>query len=281
MYSLTQGTIITGVRSDKYPDTRCNGIVISARCDLENCKISKIYYLIAIPSDDWLLSNEGFDVVLSQRRNELENTVQTRLTGSGLDWSSLKNFSVEDFSTVIHDGEVGLKKGADRVLECFRTFKQYTSECLAQEEKKSILHDEMKSVSETLLKIANGQMMHFIYVPENAYIKNGSIDKGLIIDLQELEYISIHDAERLANYEMDIQSKELSEEEKQYYNNCFFLLDSPSYAMPEYDIDSPWIEHIMQRFSNAFIRIGVEGPQKKDVQAMVNRVSKQDVEVSQ
>lgn len=46
MYSLTQGTIITGVRSDKYSNIRCNGVVISARCDLANCKISKIYYLI-------------------------------------------------------------------------------------------------------------------------------------------------------------------------------------------------------------------------------------------
>ena len=43
MYSLTQGTIITGVRSDKYSNIRCNGVVISARCDLANCKISKIY----------------------------------------------------------------------------------------------------------------------------------------------------------------------------------------------------------------------------------------------
>ena len=73
MYSLTQGTIITGVRSDKYSNIRCNGVVISARCDLANCKISKIYYLIAVPSDDWLLSDEGFNIVLSQRQNDLED----------------------------------------------------------------------------------------------------------------------------------------------------------------------------------------------------------------
>lgn len=100
MYSLTQGTIITGVRSDKYSNIRCNGVVISARCDLANCKISKIYYLIAVPSDDWLLSDEGFNIVLSQRQNDLEDKLQTKLGGSGLDWSTLKSFSVEEFSTV-------------------------------------------------------------------------------------------------------------------------------------------------------------------------------------
>lgn len=101
MYSLTQGTIITGVRSDKYSNIRCNGVVISARCDLANCKISKIYYLIAVPSDDWLLSDEGFNIVLSQRQNDLEDKLQTKLGGSGLDWSTLKSFSVEEFSIQI------------------------------------------------------------------------------------------------------------------------------------------------------------------------------------
>lgn len=280
MYSLTQGTIITGVRSDKYSNIRRNGVVISARCDLANCKISKIYYLIAVPSDDWLLSDEGFNIVLSQRQNDLEDKLQTKLGGSGLDWSTLKSFSVEEFSTVIHDQEVGLKKDTDKVLEVFRTFKNYTSKYLELGDKKAILQNESKSVASSLLKIANGQMMHYIYVPENAYIKDGSIDRGLIIDLQELEYISIRDAERLVNCEIDIQSKDLSEVDKQRYNNCFFLMDWPGYAMAEYDIASPWTEYIMQRFSNAFIRIGVDGPQKEDVQSMVSRVSKQDTEVS-
>ena len=280
MYSLTQGTIITGVRSDKNSNIRCNGVVISARCDLANCKISKIYYLIAVPSDDWLLSDVGFNIVLSQRQNDLEDKLQTKLGGSGLDWSTLKSFSVEEFSTVIHDQEVGLKKDTDKVLEVFRTFKNYTSKYLELGDKKAILQNESKSVASSLLKIANGQMMHYIYVPENAYIKDGSIDRGLIIDLQELEYISIRDAERLVNCEIDIQSKDLSEVDKQRYNNCFFLMDWPGYAMAEYDIASPWTEYIMQRFSNAFIRIGVDGPQKEDVQSMVSRVSKQDTEVS-
>lgn len=179
MYSLTQGTIITGVRSDKYSNIRCNGVVISARCDLANCKISKIYYLIAVPSDDWLLSDEGFNIVLSQRQNDLEDKLQTKLGGSGLDWSTLKSFSVEEFSTVIHDQEVGLKKDTDKVLEVFRTFKNYTSKYLELGDKKAILQNESKSVASSLLKIANGQMMHYIYVPENAYIKDGSIDRGL------------------------------------------------------------------------------------------------------
>lgn len=276
MYLLTQGTIISGVRSNKYLDTKCYGIVISARCDLANCKISKIYYLIAVSSDDWLLSDEGFNTVLSQRSNELESQLQNKLNMNGLDWASLKNFSVEEFATVVHDSEVGLKKDANKCLASFETFKQYTSGCLKRAEKQEVLSKEMKNISSYLLSIANGQMIHFIYIPESAYLKDGSIDKGLIIDLQELEYISIADAEKLANFEIDVKNKLLTEEEKEHHNNRFFLFDSPGFAIAEWDIKSPWIEYLMQRFSNAFIRIGVDSPQKESIQTMITRVSKQN-----
>ena len=36
---FTQGTIISGIRSKKYPEIICNAIIISARCDLVNCKV--------------------------------------------------------------------------------------------------------------------------------------------------------------------------------------------------------------------------------------------------
>lgn len=75
--------------------------------------------MIAVPSDDWLLSDEGFNIVLSQRQNDLEDKLQTKLGGSGLDWSTLKSFSVEEFSTVIHDQEVGLKKIQIKCLKFF------------------------------------------------------------------------------------------------------------------------------------------------------------------
>jgi len=73
---------------------------------------------------------------------------------------------------------------------------------------------------------------------------------------------------------MDIQSRDLSEKDIQNYNVQFFLKDPPGYALAEFDISHPWIEYLMQRFSNAFIRIGVDGPQKEHIQIMLDRVCK-------
>ena len=45
--NLTQGTVITSIRSQKYKNQSCYGIIISARCDIANNKISKIYIHIS------------------------------------------------------------------------------------------------------------------------------------------------------------------------------------------------------------------------------------------
>jgi len=127
-----------------------------------------------------------------------------------------------------------------------------------------------------LLKIANGTVMHYAFIPEDAYLKNSCIHKGLIVDLQELEYISLEVAEVLSKCEMDIENINLSKKNIETYNNQFCLKDPPGYALAECDIYPPWIEYLMQRFSNAFIRIGVDGPQKEHIQIMLDRVCKID-----
>lgn len=51
---VTQGTILCSIRSDKYPTTRCYGIIISAMCDIAQGKVDKIYLLTAIDAKEWI-----------------------------------------------------------------------------------------------------------------------------------------------------------------------------------------------------------------------------------
>ena len=70
---ITQGSIITGVRSAQYQGESCCAVVITARCDLANCKIDKVYYLIALPIDDWFFSETGSSVLLHSYKLNLVN----------------------------------------------------------------------------------------------------------------------------------------------------------------------------------------------------------------
>ncbi len=272
MYNLTQGTIISGLRSRKYPGTVCNGIVISARCDLANCKIHNVYYLIAIPVDDWLVSDDGFLTALSTRINNLENTIETKIQNESLDWESMKGFTPEEFEVVLNAQCPNMKsKNRTELINDFKTYTQYRTSGLPVEVKKEILSNEKKSVSSFLLGIANGQTTHYAFVPESAYRDNKYVDNGLVVDLQELDRIDAQSIDIVCGYKMDSQNPLLSRAQIELYNNQFFLCDNPGYAVPDCDIKSPWIEYLMQRFSNSFIRIGVDGPQKADVQNLVDR----------
>lgn len=53
---LTQGSIINNLRILKYPDDPFYGVIITARCDIANCKVSRFYYLLATPVEDWIMT---------------------------------------------------------------------------------------------------------------------------------------------------------------------------------------------------------------------------------
>ena len=64
MSSITQGTVVSGKRSEKYEGIPCLGIIINARCDLAQGKVNKIYYLIAISLEEWMFSSIGFSKIV-------------------------------------------------------------------------------------------------------------------------------------------------------------------------------------------------------------------------
>lgn len=53
MDELNQGSVLYGLRSDRYPGIPCYGIVITASCDIANSKVSKIYCLIGVDAKQW------------------------------------------------------------------------------------------------------------------------------------------------------------------------------------------------------------------------------------
>lgn len=146
MYELTQGTIISGIRAEKYQETLCNAVVVSARCDIAQRKISHIYYVVAMDIRDWMLSNEGFHTVLAKRIKELEGKLSQKLSNVGLDWETLQTFSEADFKTVLFDKEVGLGKNAATCLEQYFSYKKYQEFGLSIDVRKSILAKEKNRI---------------------------------------------------------------------------------------------------------------------------------------
>lgn len=271
--SLTQGTIITSLRSNQYPDNYCYGIVISARCDLANDKINKIFYLEAIKLEDWILSKKGFNIlvndVIKKDVTKLENILQR----NGLNWETIKNFSIDEFDSVI-DSEFSIKQQKENndIKKLFRKYKKYTNASVSLCERKNLLSENRKIVTKIISNISNGQYTHFIYIPSDALDFAKNLKNGLIVDLQEVDYLNLETAKDLINYSIDSKSSDLSDEKKEHYNKKFFLSEKPGYSIMLGNIKSPWIEYLMQHFSNVFIRIGINNPSKEDINQLVTKI---------
>lgn len=95
---IEQGTIIYGVKSNKYPESKCYSIIISARCDVFNGKIDKVYCLTALDVGEWLCTKKGFDIVYYK---DFLDRINQLLSGKKINASVLKDFSEDERNRLI------------------------------------------------------------------------------------------------------------------------------------------------------------------------------------
>lgn len=79
MNHLTQGTVVYGMRSDKYPEIASYAIIISARCDIANDKIDKLYYLSAVNVRDWFCTGHGFKTAYGETIKNMKKTFKSEI----------------------------------------------------------------------------------------------------------------------------------------------------------------------------------------------------------
>lgn len=262
MQTLDQGTVIYGIRSEKYPEVRCYGIIVSARCDVANCKVRRLYYVIGVDVNDWIVTEEGFSHVLDSKLKEVERKIYEAVRKAGLDPDTLLCFDEESVKKVLAvetDAQT-----AETILRLHYDYSEYFTKDLKK--RRELIKANLKSVRAQLKEINKGKQVHLYYLPQAAYMDTKEMLKGLIIDLQELEAIPIADADALEKGLIDRKLRGFGKLE--YYNRFCWLDKDDDFTAIDCQIKSPWCEHLMQRFSNSFIRIGLDGPSDKDFDKM-------------
>lgn len=264
MQAFDQGTIIYGLRSEKYPDQACYGVVISARCDIANCKIRRLYYLIAVEVTEWLVSDEGFEMAIGSSRNGARNSFCQAAENQGLNWRDLLSFDPEQVRSVIQAEIKG--KQSTTLLEKYQRYCAY--QCADKSERRKKLKEEKGKIRDFLKAVNSGDYTHLYYLPEVAYRDNGIKSKGLIVDLQKIEAISIADMQAICDNKVD--SLILDANSAEHYSHFCWIEDKDCYTGLDGLISSPWCEHLMQRFANSFVRIGIDGATPEDFGQLVS-----------
>ena len=269
MGEITQGSIICGVRSNLYPNENCCAIIISARCDLAQKKTEKVFYLEALPLNRWLISKKGIGTLSIATKNNKRNSLKNYCDKAGLDVDTLLSFSEEDARLVILDPDLHLsKKDRDGLMEGYQECK-YISELNKGVDALSWLLGKDKGVKKRIKEIIDGNNLHLCFIPEDAYKKNGCLNDGFIIDLQQIDCFTVEEIEMIEKCQID--SKTLNNEDATRYDAKFCLSMEPGYAIAIECITSPWIEYVMQKFSNSFIRIGVDNMQDKHIEQFLSK----------
>ena len=167
--SLTQGTVFSGLRSNKYYGIYCYGIVITARCDLANKKVDKIFFLTAVPYRQWLLSRFGAKVVLKTVLNDAETFLNCELKKYGLQWDILKSFTNEEFNKVIVEKEIGIStKEQGKLIKKFEKYCQI-KQSLKYGDVRGLLKDNYSGVKGQFQEIISGKNTQFTFLPMGAF----------------------------------------------------------------------------------------------------------------
>lgn len=162
MESLDQGSLIYSIRSKKYSNLHCFGIIITASCDIAQNKVSKIYYLTAVNVTDWLCIDEVFLGLFKSQINNKRNNFFDSAAKNRLNANLLESFTYEEAVCVI-ESEVKNTKSRIQLLKQYDTFYKYCKNEYTLQDKKEIIHEDHVMVEEYIKKSAKEILIIFIF----------------------------------------------------------------------------------------------------------------------
>ena len=292
---LDQGTILTRIRSEKYPGINCYGILITASCDIARRKVQKYYYITALDAKQWLTSEPGFRESFGQVIKTLSEQLEAH-SKEFLDPKTLMGFSVEAAKNAIEqakppESDKKKYKKLKKLLEVYENYSKYEHFNMTVEDRcAAIRHCEgtrklFDMVTTVLNEIGQGRRFHYYYLPIKAYSDCDESSEGLIADFQELGFLYLQDLERIKSPGFDpysLNSEHMEEigyspDDYARYNKIFYMDDTNEEA-PDNNVNvagkirSPWREHFMQRLSFSFSRIGLDDIKNEDFQDLLHSV---------
>lgn len=273
---ITQGSIITNLRSQKYKSARCYGIVISARCDLAQNKIDCVHLITALPLSSWIETAIFQKALSSEIRSQLK-IIEKWAQSVGQDIEALIELGPEKVVMNIKACETSdLSTKAIEACELWRKYVQYKSSDVAISEVVSFLNDKGKSVRVNMLnELFEGNLTNYCFVPHGAYLESKNVRDGLVADFKDIISLSYKQIKDIQQGDYDYL-RILGTPQLEELNQQFYLESSNDAVENKFEIKSPWIERLMQNFAFSFIRVGVDTITKDDEKKLSKQILKEN-----
>ncbi|MCW9438303.1 hypothetical protein ORL38_14825 [Klebsiella oxytoca] len=236
--TLTQGTIFNCSYSASYPNNETLGLVITARCDIANKEKVKFYNFIpAVPFSIWR-DKELQPIVKKQVFNNLKKQFFELLKKASFSELNVATYGYHRINAVIKEKKLLNNKELVR-LDLLQTKINCLDENLAYE--KIIIHfrDECEKALKEIIENKN---------PDYFFIDNVDGYNSVIVNLREIYELDISIADKIPNgIELD-NGESYAGLNMNVANKLCSIIGQ---------LKSPFIELLMQRFTNNFVRVGV------------------------
>ncbi|WP_444993895.1 hypothetical protein [Aliikangiella sp. IMCC44359] len=251
--SITQGSIFNHAVNEDYNDKDDLGLVISARCDVANKKSEKFSYLPVVNLKKFVFSVVAPKLLREQANNEL-NKIQSLVLNADGDPEVVELYGIETAIKTVIENEKNKNK-ALAALENIDKIESLLKMNWNELEQLGLDVIPNKSFEKEIKNLSQNKTEGYFLIDQvKDFNDNNKVLGPHVVFLREIHHIKASICEELKtgllhdsflNDSSVTKSLQL-EQEQMSYVLC--------------NIRSPYIELIMQRFSNLFCRIGVKDP---------------------
>lgn len=231
-YNLTQGIVFNAVPFQTYSGY---GAVVTAACDLANCKSRHVHYVAISPAKKFFCENFCKSLI----RDRLDLLCQN----NGFDLEFIKMCITYGLSF-----EAGKIK--DDIELLLITYTNCQGSCLA----KGLIE---KSATSKISEIISDKIAHLYYFQDIGLGDNS----GYIADFHDIRHLHIDIAKQIVDGVFE------NTEIINYKGSGLSSFDGS--IIPIGIMPSPLREHFMQRFSHSFVRIGLPDIDKNAAERLV------------
>ena len=263
---MTQGSIINGCVADAFPGEEVFGLIITPRCDISHDgKVDSVHYLPVVPFERW------FEVIAKPKIKEtwkkdlysqLNNKFKSAKIGDDVMGAE---FTYDDLLKICNE-KIKKDSAKQEIINLLNlyfdkeedSFNYYLLDAEGKDEKK---HELLKY----LVKLEGNNIAPF-YLLE-AWHDYGQ-EKHLVVLLREVHRIQFSIAMKIKSGIPESMMTGIDLK----YNDLFLKNDPKNFFWVQAEINSPFIEHIMQAFVYNFSRIGVDDRPGKTIDYLFNSV---------
>lgn len=265
---MTQGSIINGCVADAFPSEEVFGLIITPRCDVSHeGKVDSVHYLPVVPFERWfeiIAKPKIKDIWKKSLLNKLDSKFKNAKVGKEV---MSANFSYEDLISIC-DAKVNKendKKDIKGLLDSYFEKNEDDFDLFLLDAETKGIFDKKHELFKYLLRLEGNNIPPY-YLLES-WLDFG-IDKHLVVMLRDVHRVQFSTAMRIKEGVFESEFTELDLK----YNDLFLQNDPKNFFWVQAEINSPFIEHIMQAFVYNFSRIGVDDRPGKTIDYLFNSV---------